>query len=368
MTCGPIPLSLEYSFYAMVEIIRESRSFIWLKFFGKTVKTTKGSLLSKYIDKLEEFLRNKDIKAFTSVEFIEFAQDSNLDTLKTSRLLGILVSQQVMVKTRKRLLFRESTNLENVWGLTKNDILNYIIDRLNKERKEIVEDFEKLREEKVLTSLDVKNPHQLRLYFAEAIDAINIIRTKNFDIFYYGKREELEDLIKIKKSEALKRVLTKVRRGHSFERQVEEFFKKHQHDLHFRCVEVKRYSRHSLGDDKTRVFDLVLYFKLYLGSQEVPGFPTLIIPVEIKRQETGQAVLLKHLIECLKIFSHNFIPLVVTSKPVRSAFDTISLYRIAMLTDSDLKKLEEGEDAIKIQGGEEEGNIKFTLEWALDSK
>jgi hypothetical protein len=344
----------------MVQVIRESQHYIWLKFFNRTVKTTKGSIISNYIEKLEEFLENREIKAFTSYEFSQF---SGLDTTYTSKFLNVMVSQQVLEKTKKRLLFRDSTNLENVWGLTKDDILNYIIDRLCRERKEIVEDFERLKEEKVLTSLDVKHPQQLRIYFAQAVDAIGVIRTQNFDIFYYGDYQELEDLIRIKESEAMRKVITKVKRGISFERKVEEFFRNHQHELHFRCVDIKRYSRHDLGDDKTRVFDLVLYFRLYVGSREVPGFPTLVVPVEIKKTETGQAVLLKHLIECLKIFSHNFVPLVVTSKPVRSAFDTLSLYKIALLTDSDLKSLEEG-DNVKGEGTED---IEFAIEWAFDS-
>lgn len=348
------------SIYIMVQVIRESKRYVWFKFFDKIVKTTKGSLVSKHISKLEKFLENRDIKAFTSYEFSKF---SGLDTLYISKFLNVLVAQQVLEKTRKRVLFRDSTNLENVWGLTKEDILNYIIDRLRRERKEIVEDFERLREEKVLTSLDVRHPQQLRIYFARAVDAIGVIRTQNFDIFYYGDYQELENLIRIKESEAMRKVITKVKRGISFERKVEEFFRNHQHELHFRCVEIKRYSRHDLGDDKTRVFDLVLYFRLYVGSKEVPGFPTLVVPVEIKKTETGQAILLKHLIECLKIFSHNFVPLVVTSKPVRSAFDTLSLYKIALLTDSDLKSIEEGDN---VKGERREDSEIIAAEWFSD--
>lgn len=324
-----------------MRILRESSKYIWFQFFGKIIKTTKGSLVFKYIDKLEEFLNQRKIKAFTSIEFCQF---SGIDTLNASKMLNTLAAQQVIEKTKKRVLFRDSTNLENVWGLTKEDIFNYIVERLGKERKEILEDLEKLRKEKVLTSLDLKYPQQLRLYFAEAIDVIGVIRTKNFDIFYYGDFEKLQDLIRVRKSEAQKKVIAKVKEGISFERRVEEFFKKYQHKLHFKCINIRRYVRYSLSEDKERIFDLVLYFKLYIGDKEVPGVPTLIIPIEIKKTETGQAILLKHLIECYKIFSHNFIPLVVTSNPVRSAFDTVSLYKIALLTDSDLKKLEEGCD------------------------
>ncbi|WP_456478667.1 hypothetical protein [Geoglobus ahangari] len=324
------------------------------------MKTTKGSLVSKHIDQLEKFLEGRDIKAFTSYEFSLF---SGLDTLQISKFLNVLVSQQVIEKTRKRVLFRDSTNLENVWGLTKDDILDYIIDRLSRERKEIIEDFEKLKEEKVLTSLDVRNPHQLRLYFAEAIEVIGVVRTQNFDIFYYGDYEELKGLIRIKESEALKKVIAKVKQGISFERKVEEFFRNHQHELHFRCIDVKRYVRYSLGD-KERVFDLVLFFKLYINNREVPGFPTLVVPVEIKKTATGQAVLLKHLVECLKIFSHNFIPLVVSSNPVRSAFETLSVFKIALLTDSDIKKLEQEGENVKGEGTEDTGII--AAEWFSD--
>ncbi len=344
----------------MVQVIRESHRYIWLDFFGKTVKTTKGSLVSKHIDQLEKFLESRDIKAFTSYEFSIF---SELDTLQISKFLNVLVSQQVIEKTKKRVLFRDSTNLENVWGLTKDDILNYIINRLTRERKDIIEDFEKLKKEKVLTSLDVRNPFQLRLYFAEAINVIRVVRTQNFDIFYYGEYEELKGLIRIKESEALKKVIAKVKQGISFERKVEKFFRNHQHELHFRCIDVKRYARYSLGG-KERVFDLILTFKLYINNKEVPGFPTLVIPVEIKKTATGQAVLLKHLVECLKIFSHNFIPLVVSSNPVRSAFETLSIFKIALLTDSDIKKLEkEGEN---VKGERTEDYEIIAAEWFSD--
>ena len=346
---------------SMVHVIRKSGKYIWFNFFNRTVKTTRGSLVTRYIDALEKFIQQRDIKAFRTIEFSEFA---NLDTTKASRLLNTLSFQQVLVKTKKRLLFRESTNLEHVWGLTYEDLVQYVINQLAKERPEIIEDFNKLQEEKVLTSLDIRHPYTFRTYFATALGAINIKKTKHIDIYYIGDESELRHLIELKESEAVKRIKRKVKQGYNFEKDVEDFFRENQDILTFKCVKISRHARYPIGDDRSRVFDLVLYFRLFLGDEEIKGIPTLIIPIEIKKTDTGQAILLKHLVECQKIFSHNFIPLVITTKPVRSAFDTISLYRLGLLTESDIKKLRRLLNEVGISPEKSFGDI--IEEWALN--
>lgn len=345
--------------YIMVRVTRESNAYVWLEFYGKIVKTTKGSIIHRLLPKLEEFIESLEIKAFTSTEFREWSRSGDVETLK---LLSHLKKQRILVTTKKRVLFRTSTNLEHVWGLSQEDVLNYILHRLQQERPDLVEDFHRLQEEKVLSSLEIRNPQQFRIYFVNALGIAKYLKYTNYDIFYIGNQEELKDLIRAKEHETNYLIHLKVKRGFTFERYVEDFFRKHMHEITFRCVGISRYVRQELRD-RTRVFDLVLYFRAYLGTKEIKGFPTLIVPIEIKRTDTGQAILLKHLLECKEVFSHNFLPVIVTNSPRRSAFDTCSMYHIGLLLEKDLKELEEGEDV----KGEGEGDIEFPIEWAIDS-
>ncbi|WP_456478701.1 hypothetical protein [Geoglobus ahangari] len=348
----------------MVSVLRESGSYIWLKFYGRTIKTTKNSIVHRLLPKLEEFLNTLEVKAFTTTEFREFC---NVEDVEAFKLFSQLKKQRAIFTTKKRVMFRTSTNLEHVWGLTQEDILKYVLNRLQEERPDLVEDFHRLQEERVLSSLEIYNPQQFRIYFVNALGIVNVVSHTNYDIFYIGSKESLKELIRVKEHETNYLIHQKVKKGLAFERYVEGFFRRHMHDLTFKCVKISRYERRELRD-RTRVFDLVLYFRAYVGDKEIKGFPTLIVPIEIKRTDTGQAILLKHLIECKEVFSHNFLPVVVTNSPRRSAFDTCSMYHIGLLLEKDLEKLEEG-GVIAGEGIEGEGreDTEAVAEWTSDS-
>ncbi len=326
-----------------MQVKNASSKYIWVEIFNKTIKTEKNSKLLRILKALEKLLQERYYKAFRTIELSKYV---DIEPKRISEYLLRLYKKGVLTRTYKRLVFNDSTNLEYVWGLSFEDIVLYVFDKLREEGKgDLIRLYKKVLEKGVLSSIEAKeqtrNISTFEYIFYKALKLINI-RNGKYCKYYVSpliSEKRVKELIEVKDKLTEMYIINRHKDGKNFENFVREFLYDIKDIFSYKISEIKEQVFYRIGE-KHRKFDFVVKLKPYLLNVEIKGLPTLDLVIEVKDTPTGEATLSKHLLECMKIFGYCFIPLVITSEPRKSAFTFVSKYKIGFLTDSELKKMQ----------------------------
>lgn len=180
-------------------------------------------------------------------------------------------------------------------------------------------------------------------------ERVGLLRSFWFRVakFFYDPSSLSEDEARGRASGILQEIESerqnKVSSGKKFEETVFDFFNANHRRVRFKLVDVRKQVRKQLYK-RLAIFDVVLYFELWISGRKVKYAPKLIVPIECKAggKYVSAHVVDKLVMDSLEAWQDRVFPLVIAEHPLYSAFEESKIHPCAVLTTKQFAEVQYG--------------------------